>query len=286
MAVGRRAEKKRTTFEYLLASLEDAGMAVSNKESLICPLCWSETHFERLELEHIIPRSLRGHRETLTCSECNRAAGKDLETNVVQMQRVTEAFTGAGPIRANLGAGENTVAAEFIHDPVNNKMDIRIIGPASSEKAVEATKQLLMGGKAELSVSFTMPRDRIVQIGMLKAGYLALFQKYGYSLILRPGLKRVREIIFDRALEAPDLAGVHGALRISSDEPKEQLIYMCVNFGGHLLASVGFRTRLQSTVWRFVWLPVDETSDEVYEKLAERARSGEPSGPMKAKYER
>jgi hypothetical protein len=60
-------DKKRRFFDHYRKSLKAAGLQALSDNSVICPLCWQDTDYASLSLEHIVPRKVGGKREILTC---------------------------------------------------------------------------------------------------------------------------------------------------------------------------------------------------------------------------
>jgi len=87
-------DKRRRIFAYLRLDLESSGISTTTNDSLICPLCWSEVRFESLTLEHIVPKSLGGRRETLTCRNCNESIGRELDNHLDPLIGIDIALTG------------------------------------------------------------------------------------------------------------------------------------------------------------------------------------------------
>jgi HNH endonuclease len=265
--------KRRKIYTHLRHDLESSGLPVTGSDSLVCPLCWSNVAFESLTLEHVIPKSLGGRRETLTCRNCNESNGRELDNHLVGYQRHSEAWAGHGELKMDLDVNGHRVAARMTCDRAKPSTDFRVIGPASDPLEIDATQKDFAGGAREFTATFSMGyNERRRQLAILKAGYLALFHRFGYRLIARPGLQHLRKIIAGRQESEPDLSGTSGEAQLSVEFPGKQVIYMVANIDEKLAAWIIFRCRLRTTVHRFVILPIDETSSDFYMHLAQNAR--------------
>ena len=268
--------KRRKIYKHLRHDLESSGLPVSRSNSLVCPLCWSDVAFESLTLEHVIPKSLGGRRETLTCRSCNESNGRELDNHLVGYQRHHEAWAGHGELKMDLDVNGHRVAVRMTRDPSKASTDFRVIGPASDPLEIDATQRDFAEGAREFTATFSMGyNERRRQLAMLKAGYLALFHRFGYRLIARPGLQHIRKIIAERQETEPDLSGTSGEAQLSLELPGKQVIYMAANIDKKLAAWIIFKCRLRTTVHRFAILPIDETSSDFYFRLAQNARTQE-----------
>lgn len=57
--------KKERLLDQCRASLAAAGISTKSERAVICPLCWQETAFEDLSLEHVVPRCVGGTDRTM-----------------------------------------------------------------------------------------------------------------------------------------------------------------------------------------------------------------------------
>jgi hypothetical protein len=264
--------KRQKIYKHLRRDLEASRITVSGNNSLICPLCWSEVAFESLTLEHVIPKSLGGRRETLTCRTCNESNGQELDNHLVGYQRYNEAWAGHGELKMDLEVNGHCVAARMARNPSKATTDFRVIGPASDPLEIDATQRDFADGTREFTATFSMGyNERRRQLAILKAGYLALFHRFGYRLIARPGLQHIRKIISGRQETEPDLSGTIGEAKLSLEFPCKQIIYHAANIDEKLVAWIIVRCRLLTTVHHFAILPIDETSRDFYFRLAQNA---------------
>ena len=267
--------KRKRLFGLLRASQDRAGLATENQSSLLCPMCWRSCEYEQLSLEHIVPKALRGGRETLTCVKCNRWAGESLDPHLVAYQRFQEAMTGKGSIPFILNVGGHRLATNWSRDPDKPGMHFAVVGKATSAGAVEGSKEVFQSGtlpemKGTVSFGFN---DTKRQLALLKAAYLAVFHRFGYGLIAREGLQRIRRIIMGVPGDAPvSLKGLTGEMPNLPEAVRErQSSFLVAQACGHNFAWVILKCRLETTTYRFAMLPLDAMHDDVYGALAENA---------------
>ncbi|MEM9413156.1 MAG: HNH endonuclease [Planctomycetota bacterium] len=267
--------KRRKKFERLRMSQNAAGIKVGSPDNLVCPLCWKGVAFEDLTLEHIIPKSLCGTRETLTCQNCNKSAGDDLDNHLTGYQRYSEAWNGFGSLKMTMDVNEHRLAVRMTRDPSKPSTDFQIIGKASSPAAIQAAQiEFKKGSVNEMNAKFSYGyNDRRRQLALLKAAYLATFHRFGYLFISRPGLQRIRQLVADRELNSPDLNGVCGEMNLPHEVYDKQILYLSAKFSEADFVWVVLKCRLLTTVYRFVMLPIDEQSDEIFTALAQHAKS-------------
>ena len=208
--------KRKKKFDRLRISQSAAGIKVSSSDNLVCPMCWEEVAFENLTLEHIIPKSLRGIRETLTCQNCNNSAGDDLDNHLVGYQRYLEAWNGFGSLKMTMEVNGHRLAVRMTRDPSKPSTDFQIIGKASHPAAIQASQiEFKKGRVSEMNAKFSYGyNDRRRKLALLKAAYLASFHRFGYLFVSRPGLQRIRQLVADRELNSPDLSGVSGEMNL------------------------------------------------------------------------
>ena len=160
-------------------------------------MCWKEVAFEDLTLEHVIPKALRGSRETLTFKDCNELAGKDLDNHLVGYQRYLEAWDGHGSLEMEMDVNGHRLAVRMTRDPSKPSTDFQIIGKASSPTAIEATRREFENGNVDqMNAKFSYGyNDRRRQLALLRAAHLASFHRFGYPFASRPGLQRIRQLV-------------------------------------------------------------------------------------------
>src|SRR5262245_21356564 len=150
-----RTGKKRQLFDHFRASLTAAGLSTEHSDSIICPLCWQETRYDNLHLQHPIPRALGGKLEVLSCQPCNNDQGSDLDKQLVQHQKMSEAFSGHGTIRTVLNINGNRIAAnlEWGKDSKNFVVVAKATNPRTQEQVQAEFKA---GAVKDMRVKFEL----------------------------------------------------------------------------------------------------------------------------------
>lgn len=202
--------KRKAIFDLYVTNLRmlrEAGffpnMKTQNMTPYLCPICLDEFTDEHLDtklenhltLEDAPPKSLGGKANILTCKKCNNTAGHEIDAHLAnrlkeldktKFFRNTEAKVKVEKdgIRVNgTMTIKNDGEIQMYHSEKNNN-------PEVLKKYIQSVK----GG--DVITSYFMPskvNDDRLKIALLKTGYLLLFQKYGYSLILTNEYDRVRE---------------------------------------------------------------------------------------------
>ena len=269
----KQERKRRRIFSSLRHSLESAGMPVAGAKTLICPICWKEVEYRQLELEHIIPRALKGRRETLTCSECNRSAGADLDHHVVGHHKFQEVMQGHGSMPWQLDVNGHRLAVQMSRDVLKPGINFKVIERATSQDAIASSKAEFEQRKVQrIPAKFRFGfNERKRQIGMLKMAYLATFHRFGYRLIERPGMQFVRKLIVSRGEGAPDLTGIMGEMELPDFLSAKQMLFMDAQFVGVNFVWVILKCRIETTVSRFVMLPIEDVGEQIFAQLAHHA---------------
>ena len=170
-----------------------------------CPLCLRTFTEDAIDLEepelteeHIIPEELGGKIVTLTCKTCNNVHGAKIDAHLIQMMRSRDTMEGFGkrPFRGSIKVSGMTVPTDvdwkaFAGETTTFRL--RKFKPGVHD-AIRA--EMRKGTVETINVHFSF--DYIparANIALLRAGYLAMFQRLGYSYILNPTLAVMREII-------------------------------------------------------------------------------------------
>lgn len=247
--------RKKTLFDHYRKSLTAAGLRTECDESLICPLCWQESPFEELSLEHIVPSSVGGTRCTLTCTRCNNEHGSALDSHLSQFQTTRDGFKGHGTLPAKLKVlGEEVVANVEWGDGFKN---INIVGRASNPAKVTAMHDDTKAGKVDelhLMVSFGYNKNRF-QTSLLRCAYLALFNRFGYEYAKHDVTQVIRHRICDTSLEHPRLGSLIGKFRDGTLPFRNSYTIVERNVNGVQCYLVAIQLHKQTTTRHFVFLP-------------------------------
>ena len=211
----RTENQRRRLFATLSESLCAAGMHVGNDETLVCPLCWKETEYQELRLEHILPRSLGGKRVTLTCRACNNTHGSELESSLAGFQKTINAFRGRAAIRGTLDINGRKVATNFAAGPHGRGKNFEIVGPASDLAVVaEISEDCARGNVDVVKVTLRLGYNpNRLQAALVRVAFLYLFELRGYEYIKTRILQDIRRRICGASSERAQLktliASVH-----------------------------------------------------------------------------
>lgn len=172
---------------------------------MACPLCLAEfslADIADLSREHVIPSSLGGKMETLTCKRrCNNTHGSRLDSHLINAMRAMDAVDGLEPIAMTLGSDKGKIVGELLlGDGTKEKPNtIRIVGKASKRDATEQWRgQLGDGFSFDLRMTFPCIPERFFR-AVFRAGFLAVFKAEGYGYALSDGASQVRSMIESRA---------------------------------------------------------------------------------------
>ncbi len=177
-------------FKDNLNLLIDNGLVSGDKDVYLCPVCLRPhkdiNSDDPLTLEDAPPKSLGGSANTLTCKSCNNTAGHKIDFHLTE--RLREIDSGKfipgteTAVKVNIDGetfqGKITVAEDgtmtMFHSKKNNH-------PEKLDKTMAQVK----GGKI---INMDFLKSRVVpenlEYALLKTGYLMMFERFGYSLIL------------------------------------------------------------------------------------------------------
>lgn len=197
---------KYAIFDRFASSLKQIHPEYGGKYG--CPLTMSL--FERtaiddetLTLEHCIPKRLGANKYVLTAKAANNEAGTEIDAELHKMILHDEFFRegiGARTVRMTMGGHE--VGAEFTRqvDGKEIKNELKIVADRSNPKNLIASQEWAKGMTVndDISLNFhpnEQPDKALARVALLKAGYLCLFHRVGYSYIPDPILNAVRQQI-------------------------------------------------------------------------------------------
>ena len=208
-----KSEKKKVLFERFRKSLNAAGLSVEHEGCLICPLCWRETHYDLLSLEHFIPGSVGGKRCVLTCEECNSSHGSRLDAHLSKFQAVRDAFEGRGTIPGELKMHGHRATINIQWGSGHKNIDI--VRKASDPAAIAAMQNSAQSGdigEMGLTLNYGYSKDGF-QTALLRCAYLAIFKCYGYEYARHEVVQVIRRRISDPSLRRPRLGSLIGRTR-------------------------------------------------------------------------
>lgn len=247
--------QNKTIFSHYRKSLAVAGLTTSSADSLICPLCWQETPFDSLSLEHIIPSSVGGTRKILTCRRCNNEHGSTLDSHLSQYQAVKDAFNGYGTLSTKLNVNGKEVIANL--EWTAGSKNFKIVGKASNPAASGGIQEDFKAGEVssvKCNVAFGYSKNNF-QTAILRAAYLVLFKRFGYEYVKHEIVQAIRRRICDPLLDHPRLSSL--ILEIREFQPPGDESYFIVpgDVNGVEFFLVIIRVRKATTTYLGAYLP-------------------------------
>jgi len=238
--------------------------------SLICPLCWQETAYDDLSLEHVVPISVGGTCKILTCQQCNNEHGSDLDAHLAQYQTVADAFRGHGTLPTILKVNGNEVVANL--EWRDGSKNFIVVGKASNPAASDAIQQEFKAGKvSEVNVTlhFGYAKNNF-QTAVLRAAYLVIFKCFGYQYAKHDVVQVIRRRICDLSLQHPRLGSLILELRNCRPPYDEPHLVTRGNVNGVEFFLVIIRVRKATTTYLGAYLPVPGDRDEEFFHVMEQ----------------
>ena len=185
----------------------------NNPYCYVCPLClkgYLPNALGELTLDHVPPRSMGGRSLlVLTCKGCNSATGAKLERHMLGREQMLDFAAGTmrRPSRAQIKIGEEAVNVEVLAQ--GDSVELVDVPKANNPAAVQSMLDLMNKTVAdgswpaqEIKIEFLGGfKNREALLALLKAAYLVAFAIFGYSYILRPEVKRIRQELTRRSAE-------------------------------------------------------------------------------------
>lgn len=195
-------DKRQAIFDVYKDNLNlliDNGFVTSDKDLYLCPICLRPhkdlNSDDPLTLEDAPPKSLGGSANTLTCKTCNNTAGHNIDFHLTE--RLREIDSGKflpgteTPVKVNID-GETFQGKIMVEEDGTMKMhhSKKNNHPTKLDKAITALK----GGK---TINMAFLKSRVIpenlEYALLKTGYLMMFERFGYSLLLDTCFDIVRQ---------------------------------------------------------------------------------------------
>lgn len=219
---------KENLFDKFRKDQISAGLETSTENSLICPLCWIDTKYENLTIEHVVPSSLRGSRTVLTCKRCNNKHGSVLDAHLVKYAKAKEALTGEGHevIKAELIANENRVAVNWKKQDTNHQLVMvkHASNPASCGAMIQdfsADRVSKFRMNSNLGFAFNN-----CQTAVLRSAYLIMFLHLGYGYAKNNVVQVIRNRICNITMSEPRIDSLVGEIA-DGDFPEDSQYWFC-----------------------------------------------------------
>lgn len=262
------AELKETLFQHCRRSLAAAEMTTASERSLVCPLCWQETAFQDLSLEHAVPGAVGGKHTTLTCRKCNNDQGATLDSHVANYQAVTDAFKGHGTLPVTLKVNGKRMVAN-LHWGTKN---FHVVPKASNPNEVTAIRQDFKNNDVpefSFSLSYGYALNTL-NTALLRAAYLVLFKCFGYEYARHEIVQSLRRRICETSLEQPQLGPLMIQLQNAELPYDEPHLIAPGNVNGVEFFLVILRLKKETTTWRGVYMPNPGDRDAEFFDLMEQ----------------
>lgn len=264
-------DAKRIKFDHFRKSLAAAGISTASADSLLCPLCWQETPYDDLSVEHIVPGSVGGKQTTLTCRRCNNDHCRDLDAHLAQYQRIADAFQGHGTLKTKLNINGHDMIASL--EWGNGYKDFHVVGKATNPAASDASQKAFADGNVShlnVTLYFNYIKNNF-QTAVLRAAYLVLFKCFGYEYAHHEIVQAIRRRIADPTLEHPRLASL--LLEAHNFTPPYDAQHYVVpgNANGVEFFLVIIRVRRKTTTYLGTYLPVPVDRSDGFFDLMEQA---------------
>ncbi|MCC8199962.1 MAG: HNH endonuclease, partial [Tannerellaceae bacterium] len=200
-------EKREKIFEIFknhLNFLNDKGFVSTDKDIYLCPLDLKPHHNvyedDPLTLEDAPPKSLGGKAHVLTCKSCNNKRGQDIDAELAKFlkeaKNINVAFNrlkaGKSINNLHLPKSDHEVVLEINGKYIDGKMGFEKEGKMSVVLPIELAPDTVLN-----FVGSKVPKW--AQYSLLKAAYMLLFKKTGYTLLLEKCCDVVR-----KQIEKPD----------------------------------------------------------------------------------
>ncbi len=257
-------------FKALHKSLHQSGLGKVPNDCIICPLCWTLTQYADLRLEHIVPGSVGGRRDILSCERCNNSHGSSLDSQLKKYQEICDAFNGLQPIRATMSALGNNVKVNMQWGSRSN--NIQIVDKASNPAAVQALMSKGASGEIseyqfKLGLGYTKSGFRRA---LIRCAYLALFRKFGYSYVKHEAPQFIRRLICESGRADPKLRSIVAEVRGANFPYNVPYFLVPVTIGNIDCALVFIRLRRLSTSIHAVYMPNTSCSPASYMDVMDR----------------
>lgn len=271
------ARTNRRMFEHYASSQRAAQLSTTD-DALICPLCWQQTHFDGLSIDHVVPGAVGGKAVVLTCTRCNNEQGSSLDSHLVRFQELSDVFRGFGTLRTMLDVNGQRIAADLACG--TETKNFRVVGRATDPKALQHVVRVMKAGEVSgFNVSYTNYSKNRFHTAILRAAYLALFKCYGYEYAAAEIVQAIRRRIQDPTMAHPDLKSLIIGLE-SNDLPIDEPHFVVpgkVNDVEFFLVVVTVKRETVSHLGAFMPVPVNgcERFFELMD-IVRREREGKP----------
>jgi len=271
------ATAKAALFLVLRKSLADAGLTTVADDVLICPLCWKEKRLDELSLEHCIPGSVSGETFALTCTPCNNTHGSKLDSHLKGYQALTDALKGKGAVRVRMNDAGRRAAANMEFEP-DKGIHFKIVGKATREDAWKSIKKSREAGDTSpFKVTMQLGHTIVgLKVGLLRAGYLLMFRRFGYWFASTPAAAQIRDRIMNPSAIVPDVMSLTGEFRDFPVSLDTDHVLIQADINGVRFIFVVIRLKRETESIHFAMMPLPHERQNEFFALAEQHAKHNP----------
>lgn len=170
-------------------------------QTFICPIClnqFSEKSLDQsvenpLTLEDVPPKSLGGKANILTCKKCNNTCGHVLDKHLTErmIELDIHGFLPDVEFPAKFEI-DGKIVQGLIKIDSNGKMTAFHMNKNNNPVKLKDYIHAVKNAAFELHIPPKNVNPNNLQLALLKIGYLLVFEKYGYSIILDKSYDRIR----------------------------------------------------------------------------------------------
>lgn len=202
-------KKRRSIFDKYSANLNLlikhglVNITLQYDRVYICPLCKEQFPIEALDqkgrnpltLEDAPPKSLGGKANILTCKACNNFCGQKIDYHLTERMKELDNSKFVPKVKFNanfeldgiLVQGTICVEEDGVITAIHNE---KTNHPSKLETYI---KKILPNKITNIIFTKTVVDPFIMQMALLKVGFLLAFEKYGYSFILHENYDKIRK---------------------------------------------------------------------------------------------
>lgn len=260
--------RKRKLFELFRRRLEACDIPTTSKESLICPLCWTEARYVDLSLEHVIPESLGGRHLTLSCIRCNNRLGTEIDAHLSNCHNASDALHGVGMVPATVFVNGARMAIDFQGPPWN----MRVVAKASDPRDIARSEDEFKHNKVEeLQVSLRLGYNpHRTRLALLKIAYLGLFHRLGYDYARTRAVQVLRRRISNPSIVTPDLTCLVARIETSPLDLESSWCAIPIRVADIPIIAVIIRCARNTTMHHSVFMPALATADYPFFEVLHR----------------
>lgn len=188
----------------------DEQLGAKQVKAVACPLCLeifysyaiSSEEKNFLTIEHCPPKELGGSPKILLCKKCNSDTGHSLDVKLMEYYNVQpfneqKEQSSVSLKSTMIESGDSSVKGTVQFKRLNDstfEIDLLANDPYRKEKF----DKVLKGETITITYKpHTTPSSHLIHTAILKIGYLLLFYKFGYRLILHDSYDLIRQQILN-----------------------------------------------------------------------------------------